>query len=113
MRLSAAFDDCLNFHVYDYLIGSFRNDLCWVDDTLNQVGVGNAYRGDDGGKEFVHRIEQRRSVLIITALKWIALDLPEEEEKKNKWATSDEGCWKMVPVEVAYGADVPGLVVVR
>ena len=80
MRLSASDPGALLYRVYDYPAGQFRTDLCWADDELNQVGVGHAHID---GEEFVSRIEQRIRVLIITALRWVALDLPEEEEKSK------------------------------
>ena len=80
MRLSAAsgLEACL-YHVYDYPAGQFRRDLCWVDDWLNQVGVGFA----TCGQEHVTRVEQRKHILIIPGVYWIALDLPEEETKQE------------------------------
>ena len=80
MRLSAAYGDGCYYRVYDYPAGSLRFDLCWVDDVLNQVGVGHA----TCGFEMIDRIEQRKQIMIITALKWVALDLPEEEERVEK-----------------------------
>ena len=87
MRLSAADGDGHSYRVYDYPAKSLRQDLCWVDDVLNQVGVGFA----SDGFEFVHRMEQRKRVLIITALRWIALDLPEEEEKEPMYVYANRG----------------------
>lgn len=105
MRLSAAFDReaCL-YRVYDYPAGSMRRDLCWVDDGLNQVGVGFAA----WGQEFVTRVEQRKRILIIPGVYWIALDLPEEEA----WVMSEAGGWKkpnqaVLKVESVYGKSVP------
>lgn len=91
MRLSAADPDACFFRVYDYPAGRLRGDLCWVDDVTNQVGVGHAHIG---GEEFVTRVEQRKRVLIITALKWIALDLPEEDTQIEKKISIPElfGC---------------------
>ncbi len=77
MRLSAAYGDGRSYRVYDYPAGAFRKDLVWVDDAMNMVGVGFV----SGGCEWVLKVERRKRVLIITALKWVALDLPEEEEK--------------------------------
>ena len=80
MRLSATERDAFLYRVYDYPAGVFRKDLCWADDELNQVGVGCAFNGC----EYVRNVEQRKRVLIIIPLKWVALDLPEEEEKVRK-----------------------------
>lgn len=77
MRLSAAYGDGWSYRVYDYPAGGFRNDLVWVDDDVYMVGVGFA----SGGYEWVSKVEYRQRVLIIPPLRWIALDLPEEEEK--------------------------------
>ena len=80
MRLSAAFhEEARLYRVYDYPVGQMRHDLCWVDDGVNQVGVGFATRG----QEYVVRIEQRKHILIIPGVYWIALDLPEEEVRQE------------------------------
>ncbi len=77
MRLSAAFsEEAHRYRVYDYPAGEQRRDLCWVDDVTNQVGVGFA----TWGREYVFEVEQRKRVLIIPGVYWIALDLPEEED---------------------------------
>lgn len=81
MRLSAVDPDACRYRVYDYPAGGFRNDLCWVDDVLNQVGVGHA--NITAGEERVFLVEQRKRVLIIPGMYWVALDLPEEEVKKE------------------------------
>lgn len=70
--------------MYDYPAKLFRKDLCWVDDCVNQVGVGFA----SAGWEFVHRVEQRKRVLIIPGMRWIALDLPEEEDLPEEVITA-------------------------
>ena len=76
MRLSAAFsEEAHRYRVYDYTSGEFRHDLCWVDDEINQVGIGFAM----WGQEHVFAVEQRKRVLIIPGAYWIALDLPVEE----------------------------------
>ena len=77
MKISAVVDDGYRYTVYDDPAGHVRDDVCWVDDVVNQVGVGFA----SGGLEFIVRVEQRKRVLIITALRWIGLDVPDEEEK--------------------------------
>lgn len=78
MRLSAAFHiESHRYRVYDYPAGQFRRDLVWVDDLTNQVGVGFA----TWGHEHTFDVEQRQRILIIPGVYWIALDLPEEEEK--------------------------------
>lgn len=77
MRLSAAYGDGWSYRVYDYSAGGFRGDLVWVDDDVHMVGVGFA----SGGQEWVFNVEHRKRVLIISALKWIALDLPMERDE--------------------------------
>ena len=88
MRLSAVDEEALRYRVYDYPAGRLRCDLCWVDDGLNQVGVGCAMFGI----EWVTRVEQRKCVLIIPGVYWIALDLPNE----SGWTMSKEGGRKKV-----------------
>ncbi len=110
MRISALDFEAFQYRVYDYPAGCFRKDLVWVDDDVNMVGVGFASQG----KEWVFEVEHRKRVLIITALKWVALDLPgEEADTSSKWTRSDAGGWKKIPVEVTYGQDNPDYVVVR
>ncbi len=96
MRLSAAFqEEAYRYRVYDYLAGQLRRDLVWVDDVTNQVGVGFA----TWGREHTFEIEQRKRILIIPGMYWIALDLPEEETKQSY------GKDLRIPVEVTYGVD--------
>lgn len=102
MRISAAHNDGRFYRAYDYPAGVIRRDLCWVDDVLNQVAVGRACLYPSGEYcEIVDRIEQRKRVLIITALRWIALDLPEDAEPECQ------------VIEGAVDYQVPEVVVVR
>ena len=99
MRLSAAFnEEAYRYRVYDYPAGQFRRDLCWVDDVKNQVGVGFAAKG----QEHVFEVEQRKRILITTALKWVALDLPEEDIRQEHKISIPElfGLRDPQPVEV-------------
>ena len=100
MRISASEPGGTYYRVYDYPAGGLRQDLCWVDDVLNQVGVGHAYLR---GEEFITRVEQRKRILIITALKWIVLDLPEEDVRIEK----------KISIPELFGSREPELVVVR
>ena len=75
MRVSAAQCDGPLYRAYDHALGGFRRDLVWADDETARLGVGHAA----GGREFVLRVEQRKRVLIIAALRWISIDLPEEK----------------------------------
>jgi hypothetical protein len=65
------------YRVYDHVQRRIRNDICWVDSDTAQVGVGYAFMG----KEFILRTEQRKTVLIIQSLFWIAVDLPMNDTK--------------------------------
>ena len=78
MRLSAVNLEAIFYRVYDYPAGCQRCDLCWVDDVTAQLGIGFA----SGGREYVSRVEQRERVLIIQALRWVAVDLPEDIEER-------------------------------
>lgn len=65
------------WRVYDYKLGAVRFDVRWADDVLNQIGV------LVDRTHFVDcevRTEQRGLVLIIAALRWIALDPPIADE---------------------------------
>lgn len=77
MRLSAVNLEARFYRVYDYPAGCMRNDLCWVDDVTAQLGVGSA----SDSYEYVSRVEQRQRILIIQALRWVAVDLPEDTEE--------------------------------
>lgn len=75
MRISAAYGDGFSYRVYDHIVKCMRDDLCWVDDSTNQLGVGHA----SAGFECISRIEQRKRVVIIPSLKWVSVDLPDNE----------------------------------
>ncbi len=101
MRLSAAFDvEAHRYRVYDYPAGGMRRDLCWVDDGTNQVGVGFA----TWGREYVFEVEQRKRVLIIPGVYWIALDLPEEKENLD---------WKLSWPAILVDGKIPEYVVIK
>ena len=76
MRISAAHGDGYLYRVYDHRAWAFRHDLCWVEDEGARLGVGYAY----GNVEVTERIEQRERIVIIQALRWVAVDLPLNED---------------------------------
>ena len=76
MRISAANRDGYLYRVFDHAARAFRHDLVWVDDEAARLGVGYA----TCGVEVTYRVEQRRRVVIVPVIRWVSVDLPDEEE---------------------------------
>ena len=86
MRISAAHGDGWAYRVYDHRARAFRRDLCWVEEEGARLGVGYA----QGSAEVTLRIERRERVVIIPALRWVAVDLPAEEESAPLGASTNK-----------------------
>lgn len=70
MRVDARVDpNSCRYRVFDHKLGGIRKDLFWADSDTHQVGA------DIGTGE---RVEQRKSVIIIPSMFWIAIDTPED-----------------------------------
>lgn len=81
-------DGGLNWRVYDHKAQAFLKDVVWADDELNQLGILDIstllrLRERLPKNHYPLIVEQRERVMIIAALKWIAVDAPADEEDED------------------------------
>lgn len=77
----------LLWRVYDHRLGTLRDDVVWADAATAQLGVCHCGLGFGAGAVGLlcggSNVEQRERVLIVRALRWIAVDVPGVQQENE------------------------------